>query len=170
MQKTGGAGVTVEERAMAEAVRIDDALGSLPDQKIELDRLTVFVATDSAFALMTAEIGRCTLRVISLANYCTELHVRIQWTLEKSPIHGNLLVIIGQSDESCRAGYRLWKSEKTPGPKREFGSRFRWEVDAVSIEDSFGAEFSAMWRRKVIEEGGARLFQAERLRGPGQLH
>ena len=29
MQKTGGTGVTVEERAMAEAVRIDDALGSL---------------------------------------------------------------------------------------------------------------------------------------------
>ena len=74
-------GMAVEQAAMAQAVLVDDALGALPLEKIELDRLTVFVSADSTFALMTAEISRCTYRVTSLANHCTELHVRIQWAL-----------------------------------------------------------------------------------------
>jgi hypothetical protein len=80
-EETGCMGMAVEQAAMAQAVLVDDALGFLPDQKIDLDRLTVFVSADSTFALMTAEIGRCALRVTSLANHCTELHVRIQWAL-----------------------------------------------------------------------------------------
>ena len=57
LQGTGRMRMAVEEAATAEAVLVDDTLGALPDQKIELDELTVFVIANATFTLM-AQKGR----------------------------------------------------------------------------------------------------------------
>jgi hypothetical protein len=60
LQEAGCIGMAIEETAVAQAVLLDDGLGSLPNQEVEFDGLTVFVIADSAFALMTerSAVGR----------------------------------------------------------------------------------------------------------------
>ena len=77
--------MAIEDTAMAQAMLLDDGLGSLPDQKVELDGITVFVVADSAFALMAEEIGRRALPMACCANYSIELHVPILGAVQNTP-------------------------------------------------------------------------------------
>jgi hypothetical protein len=112
MQKTRGTGVTVEERAMAEAEFLHDGVGAFPRQEAGLDGLAVLVIANPTFTLVAKQGSRGGFVPAPSADDSGDVHVRSPWALKNRPTHVNLVVIVCQLGKVCQEGYRLMKCGK----------------------------------------------------------
>ena len=77
---------------MGQAVLFNYILGWLPDEEVKFDGGAVFVVADIALTLVTAEVCRGGIGVLSCADYSVEVHVSILRALQVRPMHDNLVV------------------------------------------------------------------------------